>query len=74
MANGNRPAILALVEKAWGVSTGEAHEESLAGEPSGKQQAKPQGSTRSGGSGRAPGYGGRKGTRKAPPRRPGGGR
>jgi len=65
MATGNRPAILALVDKVWGATgTSEAHEESLEGEPSGKQQSRQQGSARSGGSGTAPGYGGRKGVRK----------
>ena len=70
MAKTNRPAILGLVEKAWGSVGQEAGtEETLSSEAHPDTQISRSG----GGSGKAPGYGGRKGQRKAPvkpPRRP----
>ena len=66
--SGGKPAILALVDAAWGSSGGSASEEyRIAGsqQVAGKQQ------TRSGGgSTRGPGYGGRKGVRKVAPAPP----
>ena len=73
MARGNRPAILGLVEKAWGkAGSGAPTEEAIGDQVShSKQEIRQQ--TRGGGGGKAPGYGARKGVRKPaprPPRRP----
>ena len=71
---GNRPAILALVEKAWGSAGTESSAEGEVG-AGGKSGGQYNPSPRSGGGGRGPGYGSRKGVRKPapkgpPPRRP----
>ena len=76
MSNKNRPAILGLVEKAWGSVGQEAAVESQIQSGRGSGQAETRSSSDKGYSTKSPGReigGGRKGPRKPaprPPRRP----